>query len=126
MSYTLQQVTNEPIMFVKWEGNFTVEDVRAMFDANHQIAQQFGSVYMIVDVTEGEVPMQTVLGITRLDLFEKYPGGVTDPRVRLVFVGENTMADMYAGLMQRMLTIPTFNTVEDAIAFARRRIAEQA
>ncbi len=122
MPFKIERLPDEPILIVTIEDHIDAEVVRGIFiQTAAMFAQIEGAVvYRIADIRTAKTNFVDVIKIIKT-IRSGIPASSIDPRIRGVFVGRNHFARMYADFIRQFggAPIPFFETVEEAVEYAR-------
>ena len=129
MSVTLEKLPDEPIVIVTAVGLLNVEGMRAIYTQIAKILEKIDPpLYRISDVREQETSFAEMIEIVK-EAGRGMPGTTTDPRIRHMFVGRHKFAmlarDFYRNSDPNRLSMPTFDTLEEALSYVRAEIKRQ-
>lgn len=128
MGFTIEWIPNEPILVVTGSGLLAMDDFVKMFAQVTQMIEGVeGPIYRISDYTTADTSFMDVMKAVKLAASHA-PGSSFDPRLHTVFVGTSQWISLGRTALQQPqfggIMVPTFVTLDDALAFARREIAK--
>ncbi|HEC22199.1 MAG TPA: hypothetical protein ENI95_04710 [Chloroflexi bacterium] len=126
MSFTVQRLPNEPILIVT-RFDATPSDLLQIFQQSLELSEDIeGTVYRIHDISRVDLDFGTmVAGMANAS--EKRKGSMRDPRFQDILVGGHELIRLASAAFQQEqygnLTIPFFESLEEALDYARKQIA---
>lgn len=128
MPVHVTRVEGEPILIATFTGKVTVEDVREMFRQSLPLMEGVsGHIYRITDARETDTTFSDLVFILSQAGQGGGPGSTLDPRISPALVGSNQWVKMLASSLGQQqygsLKVPLYETLEEALAYAREQIA---
>ncbi len=126
MSFTVQRLPNEPILIIT-RFDATPSDLPQIFQQSLELSEDIeGTVYRIHDISRINPDFGTmVMGMANAS--EKREGSMRDPRFQDILVGSHELIRLASAAFQQEqyggLTIPLFESLEEALDYARKQIA---
>ena len=120
MPVTIEQIPNEPIILLRYQGFLDVATVTEAFIKSVALATNIeGTVYRIADVREAESTFVEVMNIIKAS--RSTAGSTTDNKFRVIFVGDNQLIRFYMQILANLGAPPLriFHTLEDAMEYIR-------
>lgn len=123
MTIRIEKLPGAPVILATIDGHIDVETVRALDDETARLRQQLGGdLYRITDIHTLDTTLAEMLAIINQE-YQGAPGSITDPRVTTLFVGENKWITFARDALGRKqfgaASIPTFDSVDDALIYIR-------
>ncbi|MFZ4815644.1 MAG: hypothetical protein ACOYL5_13985 [Phototrophicaceae bacterium] len=129
MPATVEKVPDQPIAIIRYYGQITAEDAKAVFAQVAALLDLYGQpLYRITTVDEDDnaISIDEIKRLTVLSS-QHLPGSVTDPKIFTVLVGQHLLIDLYVDAMQQKafggVEIPLFDSLEDALQYVQEEIA---
>ena len=127
MGFTVELLSDEPIMIVTGKGMITVQDFAEMFAASRKrLAGMSGPIYRILDVRESTTSFMDLIRMPQI-ASKGDEGSTTDPRIKPVLVGTTQWVSLGRTIFEQpqfsSLHFPTFASMEDAMLYARNQLA---
>lgn len=128
MTVQIRYLPNEPIIIAEFDLPFSGTDVAKANEETARLVQTVGGTVYRIEHIVGALSFSDVTdGLIHAGRLGK-PGSARDPQVQFLFVGTGPIVEMtaksfaqdqYAGRH-----VPLFATQQEAIAYARKQIAE--
>lgn len=127
MKFTVERLPNEPILIVTIGKDYQVgKDSPDIFRAvDSKIGKDESGLYSIYDLREMKMTFGDLV-IALSNQSQKAPGAMADPRASAVIVGSSEMVKLGAQAFQQEqygnLKFPLYESVEDALKYAREQV----
>ena len=130
MGFTLELLTNEPIIIATGKGLLTVQDFADMFKQSAELLRGVErTIYRISDFREASSSFMDLIKMSQL-ASKGGEGTTTDPRIKAILVGTNQWVSLARTIFEQpqysAMRLPTLETLEDALVYARTQLANQA
>jgi hypothetical protein len=130
MSITIEQLPDEPIVIMKFEGSVTATEItEKLQEVAEQTADIPGTIYRINDISDLKMTIKEMVSLVHA-LRQPIPGAYNDPRFEVVFVNNNRTSQLYTDILQTQLfrdqPIRLFDSIAEAIEYIRQRDHETA
>ncbi len=129
MPITVQQLGDDPIVLVTMEGSIAVQDIAKMYAQTAAIADKFArNTYRIMDVDKAEITFDQLIKVVK-NVGAGAPGSLGDPRIKAMFVGQNSMARLASDMLSQQqfggLELPIFPGLGEALLWVNEQIAKE-
>lgn len=130
MGFTVELLKDEPIVLTVAKGALVVQDFAHMFaDSRKLLANHPGPIYRISDFREATSSFMDLLRMAQI-ASKGNEGTTTDPRIKAILVGTNQWVSLARTIFEQpkhsAMRFPTFETLDEALLYARARIASQS
>jgi hypothetical protein len=129
MAFQTKYMTGEPIMVVLYAAALEFDDAAKVRQEVVKFKQaQGGHVYRVLDFSKTQLTFDIMVSAMAEE--RNQPGGVGDPDVTTVFVGTAELVAFGVKAMKEQkqygqAKVELFTSVDEAVAFARSKIAEK-
>ncbi|MFZ4813487.1 MAG: hypothetical protein ACOYL5_03045 [Phototrophicaceae bacterium] len=117
------QYDKEPIILVRFEGEFSVNSFQVMCDLSAQYAERIPSpvLYRIIELANANAKFGDVLAVLKqVDQYQV--GGIADPRIKTFFAGQDPMARLMSDMLAQKqfggLYAPVMPGLGEALIYA--------
>jgi hypothetical protein len=129
MGFTLELLTDEPIIIATGKGLLSVQDFADMFKESAELLQGVeGTIYRISDFREASSSFMDLIRMSQL-ASKGGEGTTTDPRIKAILVGTNQWVSLARTIFEQpqysAMRLPTLENLEDALAYVRTQIVNQ-
>lgn len=127
MSVSITRIADEPIMVAQVRDRLDISTVRSLFQETALfLADTPGTAYCVTDLLQADASIGDIARVLVASA-KGGPGSMLDERAVYLMVAPRTRVRFIADVLQRKefggRTLPVFETVDDALAFARRACA---
>ncbi len=129
MGFTLELLSDEPILITHAKGMLVVQDFAEMFAASRKMLDGApGPIYRISDFREASSSFMDLLRMAQI-ASKGGEGTTSDPRIKAVLIGTNQWVSLARTIFEQpqysAMRFPTFETLEDALLYARAQLSAQ-
>ena len=130
MGFTLQLLPDEPIVITVAKGHLVVQDFAGMFAASRKLlAGMPAPIYRISDFRDATSSFMDLIRMAQI-ASKGDEGTTSDPRIKAILVGTNQWVNLARTIIEQpqysAMRFPTFETMDDALAYARAALAASA
>ncbi|MCA0456774.1 MAG: hypothetical protein LCI00_22570 [Chloroflexi bacterium] len=127
MGFTLQLLPDEPILITVAKGHLVVEDFAGMFaESRKLLAGMPAPIYRISDFREASSSFMELIRMAQI-ASRGDEGTTSDPRIKAILVGMNQWVNLARTIVEQpqysAMRFPTFQTLDEALAYARAALA---
>lgn len=125
MPVEVHKVPDKPIIILSYSGELDSATVRFAFEESLRLGESIdGLIYRISDIRNTEINFLKSVELMR-SIKDNRNGSSADPRIHGVFVGNQSLARVYANVMQQFgVKIPFFLTLEEALDYIHLKLSE--
>lgn len=125
MPIETKKLEGKAIVIATYAGHISAEEVEQMYQETERLFGDIeGKYYRISDVREADTNFPDFIKIT-MSLQQVGKFRTLDPDMKTIFVGTNNWIHNYRNMaQQRGVSLPAFQSMEDAMAFIELDMAE--
>lgn len=121
MTVEVSTLPDKPVVLATLRGQITLDDARYIFQQTHKLRQSMPDhIYRLTDVREATSSFSEIIQIIRSGA-DDLPSATNDPTITVVFVGKSQWSKLFIDAMRQQqfgqVTIPLFNTLDEALEF---------